>query len=78
MILNDLSKIAQVFGMFPLSSGNHVGTSESTSKIMIIDVENFALDELDHLITWIRGGQISRSGGSPSGKSGSHLSPGGE
>ena len=40
--------------------------SVTASKIIVIHIENSLFDELHHLITWIQGGQIKRSGGSPS------------
>ena len=40
--------------------------------------ENCSFDELEQEISWIKGGPGTQTGGTPSGQSGGHLSPGGE
>ena len=52
--------------------------SERASKIMIIHIENSSFDELEPWISWIKGGPGTETGGTPSGQSGGHRSPGGE
>ena len=46
--------------------------------MIIIHVEFDSFDKDYHLITWFKGSQITRGGGTPSDHSGGHLSPGGE
>ena len=52
--------------------------SERTSKTMGRNVENDSIDEHGAEISWVKGVQITRSGGTPSDHSGCRLSPGGE
>ena len=64
--------------MIPVSHKKIKYTIGRASKMIIIHVENESFDELEILITWVKGGHIMQTGGTPSGQSGCRRSPGGE